>query len=443
MPDASLLIRDARVVTPAAVDAADVVVEDGRIAAIGSYPDIRANQVVEARGRILFPGCVDLHVHFNDPGRADWEGLDTGSAALAAGGGTTFADMPLNSHPPVLDRDALLAKRARAEAVSRVDFALWGGLTPDSLPHLDAMADEGVIGFKAFICPSGIDEFKAADARTLREGMKRIAARGLIVGVHAEDPEFIDAHQRIHPPPRPGTMRDWFASRPPEAEARAIRMVCEIAGETGCRIHIVHVSCPEGIGAARDALAAGVDVTLETCPHYLLLDEDAGARIGVAAKCAPPLRPRASVDALWAALAQGHIHTLGSDHSPSPPDMKGGGDVFGAWGGIAGCQHGFPLLIGPALDHLSWPALAQRAAAAPAGRSGLANKGAITPGRDADFVLLENSGTAIRSEDLLQRHAISPYLGMTPAWRVVTTFCRGVPAGPASRGRFLRPRAGG
>ncbi len=433
----SLIIRHARVVTPEDDRITDVLVENGRIANVGDCGSRTAETEIDAGGKVLFPGLVDMHVHFNDPGRADWEGLDTGSAALAAGGGTTFADMPLNSHPPVLDRETFLAKRARAEAVSRIDFALWGGLTRESLPHLDAMADEGAIGFKAFLCPSGIDEFGAADAEVLREGMKRAAARGLIVGIHAEDPAVIAAHRRENPPPSPGAMRDWFASRPVEAETEAIRRACDIAGETGCRIHIVHVSSREGILEARMAGSLGADVSIETCPHYLLLDEDAGERIGIAAKCAPPLRPAATVNALWNALAVGMIDTIGSDHSPAPPEMKTGDDVFSAWGGIAGCQHGFPLVIGPALERMSWPDLARCFSLAPAMRFGLPGKGAIAPGMDADFVLLEPGGRTIMAGDLLQRHPVSPYLGMTPQWRVVATRQRGQPVTPASRGGFL------
>ncbi|MCU0797445.1 MAG: allantoinase AllB [Akkermansiaceae bacterium] len=439
MSDADLIIRGAEIVTPEGLLKVDLAAAEGRIVFLGDASGMTGREEVDAAGQLLFPGCVDVHVHFNDPGRADWEGLDSGSAAMAAGGGTSFADMPLNSHPPVLDRETFVAKRQRAESQSCLDFALWGGLTPDSLPYLDDMADEGAIGFKAFLCPSGIDEFRAADARTLLHGMKRAAARGLIIGVHAEDPDFIAEHQRHHPPPRPGTMRDWFASRPPEAEARAIDLVCELAGESGCAVHIVHVSSPEGLDAAQRGRAAGVDITVETCHHYLLLDEDAGAAIGIPAKCAPPLRPRASVEALWAALESGAIDTLGSDHSPAPPEMKSGEDVFAAWGGIAGCQHGFPLILGRALNRLSWQRIAELSSLAPARRFGLRNKGAIALGMDADFILLDKHSIVIRAEDLRQRHPLSPYLGMKPDWRVAATFLRGFRVGPCTRGKFLRP----
>jgi allantoinase len=440
MGEETLIIRQATVVGETATTIADVVVEGHRIAAVEEHYRRSAGEEIDATGMVLFPGLVDAHVHFNDPGREDWEGMKTGSRALAAGGGTTFIDMPLNSHPPVLDRVTFLAKRARGEAVSCIDFALWGGLTPESLPHLDAMADEGAVGFKAFLCPSGIDEFGAADANVLKAGMARAARRRLVVAVHAEDPEFLAAHQRAHPPPRPGTLRDWAASRPPEAECRAIAMAIGLAGETGCALHVVHVSSPEGLEVAMAGRRAGVDVTVETCPHYLLLDEDDAERIGITAKCAPPLRNRARVDALWQALGAGRIDTLGSDHSPCPPGMKSSADVFSAWGGIAGCQHGWPLLLDPAFPRLPWKDWAALWSGRPARRFGLGSrKGAIAAGYDADFCLLAPGEKTIAAEDLIYRHPLSPYIGRRMAWIVRQTWSRGRAIGPDSRGQFLRP----
>lgn len=440
MSDRPWIIRQATVVGETQSSIADVVIEGERVAAIEASIPWSAAQEIDATGMVLFPGLIDAHVHFNDPGREDWEGMETGSRALAAGGGTTFIDMPLNSHPPVLDRETFLAKRARGEAVSRIDFALWGGLTPESLPHLDAMADEGAVGFKAFLCPSGIDEFTAADAAVLKAGMARAARRGLVVAVHAEDPAFLAAHQQAHPPPRPGSMRDWVASRPPEAECRAIAMAVALAGETGCALHVVHVSSPEGLEVALAGRRAGVNVTVETCPHYLLIDENEAERIGITAKCAPPLRDRARVDAMWRALADGQIDTLGSDHSPCPPAMKATDDLFTAWGGIAGCQHGWPLLLDPALPDLPWTHWAKLWSASPARRFGLApKKGALAPGRDADFSLLAPGSHTIVAGDLFYRHPLSPYVGRKMAWIVRQTWSRGRVVGPDSRGRFLHP----
>lgn len=343
------ILRRASVVTATGVQTMDVGIS-GEIFA-DMAPDLKGSAEVEIdlSGKVMFPGLVDAHVHFNEPGRTDWEGFATGSTALAAGGGTTFIDMPLNSTPPVLDVVAFEAKRRAGEANSRLDFALWGGLTPDSLPHLPHMARAGVAGFKAFMCPSGLDEFAAAGEQTLRMGMHVAAEFGLPVAVHAESPAAIAAHQKVYPPPSPGSMADWLRSRPVAAELAAIEMAIACAKDTGCALHIVHISTAQGVAMVTAAKKAGINVTAETCPHYLLLDTEAAIRIGPAAKCAPPLREAGSVEGLWRALVAGDIDTIGSDHSPSPPELKEGDDVFSMWGGIAGCQHGFPLLLERAL----------------------------------------------------------------------------------------------
>lgn len=436
------ILRRASVVSATGLQTLDVGISGEHFADIA--PDLSGSCVTEidATGRVLFPGLVDAHVHFNEPGRADWEGFATGSAALAAGGGTSFIDMPLNSSPPVLDLASFIAKRRAGEAHSRLDFALWGGLTPDSLSHLCDLARAGVTGFKAFLCPSGLDEFAAANEATLRRGMHIAAEFGLPVGVHAESPATLARHRELNPPPHPGSMADWLASRPVAAELDAIEMALSCARDTGCALHVVHVSSPAGIALITAAKQEGIDVTAETCPHYLLLDEEDAIRIGPFAKCAPALRDSATVDGLWKAFAVGDIDTIGSDHSPSPPELKEGNDVFSMWGGIAGCQHGFPLIIARAVAESTWDHLASAFSRAPADRFGLSSrKGAILPGLDADFCLLSREAFTIRSSDLLTRHPISPYVGMSCGWRVVSTWLRGNPVSPATQGRFLLPDA--
>jgi allantoinase len=440
MSDFDTLLRRASVVTIDGLKTLDVGISGGTFAAIGEDLPGSAEVEIDARGKVLFPGLVDAHVHFNEPGRTDWEGFATGSAALAAGGGTCFIDMPLNSSPPVLDIASFEAKRRAGEANSRLDFAIWGGLTPDSLPHLAHLSQSGVAGFKAFMCPSGLDEFAAAGESTLRRGMQIAWEFGIPVAVHAEHPGTIAAHQGKFPPPSPGSMADWLASRPIAAELDAIEIALSCARDTGCALHIVHISSPEGIALVTAAKAEGIDVTAETCPHYLLLDTEAAISIGPAAKCAPPLRPRETVNGLWKSLAAGEIDTIGSDHSPSPPDLKLGDDFFAMWGGIAGAQHGFPLLIERALRESSWQQLATLFAAKPARRFGISGrKGAIAPGLDADFCLISPEEFVIERKDLLARHAISPYVGMRCAWRIDSTWLRGNPVSPATQGRFLVP----
>lgn len=422
-----LLIRGGTVVTPNATLPADVAIRDGSIVAVGSQLGGALDEI-DATGLHLFPGVIDAHVHFNDPGRADWEGWPTGSAALADGGGTVAVDMPLNSHPPLLDGAAFDAKVAAATAGSVADFALWGGLTPDNLDRLDELAERGVVGFKAFMSNSGIPEFRAADEHTLRRGMTIAAGLGLPVAVHAEDDALCaELASRAIADGRVG-WRDWAASRPVEAETNAIARAVGLANETGCALHVVHVSSGAGIALVAAARAKGIDVTCETCPHYLGLSEDDLAALGAVAKCAPPLRPMAEVDALWSALAAGEVDTVGSDHSPAPPAMKTGDDAFAAWGGISGCQVTLPLLLaeGAHRRRLPLPAIARVLADAPARRLRLPRKGRIAAGFDADVVLVDlDAEWTLGTADLLTRHRLSPWVGRRFRGRVVRTIRRG------------------
>ena len=255
----------------------DIAVADGMIVETGPALTGRARETIDASGLMVWPGFIDAHVHFNEPGRTDWEGLASGSRALAAGGGTVFFDMPLNSSPPTANVAALAEKRCCAEAESVLDFGLWGALIPGNEEDLEPLAEAGVIGFKAFMSDSGIDEFPCAEAAVLRAGMKRAAACGRLVALHAEDRELT---RRLAAEARAAgrtSVRDYLDSRPVQAELNAIALATEQAGETGCTLHIVHVSSPEGLAMIASARATGVDVTAETCPHYLLLnDRDGG-----------------------------------------------------------------------------------------------------------------------------------------------------------------------
>lgn len=444
-----LVIRGGTVVTLEGLQQVDVGLADGRIVMLAEGLDPAAEEI-DATGLHLFPGILDAHVHFNEPGRAEWEGLTTGPAALAAGGGTWFCDMPLNSNPPVIEAASFAEKRRLAEQKSVLDFSLWGGLVPGNLDQLEGLRDAGAIGLKAFMCASGIDEFPGVlDAATLGAGMKRAAALGLLVAVHAEDHALAESLTAAHH--RLGRDADtWLDSRPVELELAAIRTATELAGETGCALHIVHVSSPEGVALITAAKQRGVNVTAETCPHYLLLNEDEVIRQGAAAKCTPPLRSEAQRRGLWRAAETGEIDTIGSDHSPAPPEMKTAADFFSIWGGISGCQHGFPLLLSEALarDGKALCRLAGPLAANVAKRFRLPHKGRLAVGFDADFSLLAlDRDHILKNSELLYRHAQGPYAGRHSSVRVLRTVVRGRTvyregriASGVPKGQFLRPQ---
>ena len=442
MAEADLIIRGATVCLPERMVQADVAVAGGKVVAVGGA--VSAATEIDGRGQFLLPGAIDAHVHYNEPGRTDWEGWATGSLASAAGGATCVFEMPLNAHPPTLDAESFRLKQAAAEASSVVDFALWGGITPVNLDKLSELADCGAIGFKAFMSASGTEDFQRSNTETLREGMKRAAALGLPVAVHAENEAMVSAAARAAREAGRTTMRDYLHSRTMAAEVAAIREACDSAGETGCRLHVVHVSCGEGLDEIRSARQRGVDVTAETCPHYLLFNEDDAVRIGVDAKCAPPLRGEVVRADLVARVRAGDVQTIGTDHSPCPPEMKDKPDFFEAWGGIAGAQSLLPALWAAGLAPAETARLTSGNVAS---RFGLArSKGAIVEGLDADLVLVDARHPQIlRAGDLLTRHAVSAYVGREFPAAVTSIWVRGVPAWSraagrgAARGQLVRP----
>jgi len=258
-----------------------------------------------------------------------------------------------------------------------------------------------------------------------------------------EDEAVIDAFRKSNPHGKAASvtegMRQWFSSRPVEAELSAIRIAMELAGGTGAKLHVVHVTHPDCLALISEGKSSGVDVTAETCPHYLLLNAEHGALIGPNAKCAPSLRDEEAVAGMWESLDL--VDTIGSDHSPSPPGMKSGDDVFAMWGGIAGCQHGVELVCDKAIARgVSLRDFASRWRANVFARFGVKGAG-IEVGRDADFFILEKKPGKIAKAELLQRHPLSPYVGMEREWRVAGTWLRGRKVGDETRGRFLRPDA--
>ena len=450
---ADLAIRGAIVISDGAYPR-DVLIGEGRISALVEAGAGSAAREIDARGLLALPGMVDAHVHFNEPGRTDWEGWSSGSRAAAAGGTTTVLDMPLNSVPPVLDGASFDMKKAAAENASIVDFGLWGGLVDADPTSLGELAERGAVGVKAFLCDSGVAEFPALREPELVPALRAAADAGLVVALHCEDETLVrEATARV----RGGGRHDaaaWVQSRPPLVEVRAVAAACAAAREAGARIHIVHASAIEALGAVGAARDMGTDVTVETCPHYLTFDDDDLARHGAALKCAPPIRDARNRDGLWRAMLQGKIDFVASDHSPCSRELKAPGDIFAAWGGVAGAQSllsavfsGVATHAGGALDvHKRAGFVVWRLAARPAKRFGLwPRKGTIAPGSDADIVLFDPDREWTLDGAGSQTRGIDPYVGRSFRGKVVRTLVRGrtvynereTVTNPA-RGRFIQ-----
>ena len=422
-----LVIRSTRVMLPSGTAAASLRVSDGRIARITPYDDAiqPGADLHDVGAHIIMPGIVDTHVHLNDPGRADWEGFDSGTAAAAAGGVTTVIDMPLNSIPATTSVAGLEAKRSAARGKLRVDLGFWGGVVPGNLRELGPLCDAGVRGFKCFLVPSGVDEFPAVDVEDLRLALPTLAARGVPLLAHAELPAGLIP---IPAGAAPADYSTWLRSRPPRAELEAIRLLIDLCREFGARVHIVHLSAAAAVPLLRDAKAAGLPITVETCPHYLTFCADEVPHGMTSFKCAPPIRDRENREALWRALDEGIIDFVATDHSPSPPSMKPPGDFPAAWGGIASLELSLAAVWTQAVDrHVPMDRLARWLCSAPARLAGLdRDKGDVAEGKYADFVIWDpESEFVVQPERLHQRHKVTPYGGRRLRGRVLETYVRG------------------
>lgn len=438
MPDAELVLRSTRVITPEGTRAASVAVADGTITAVAPYdaPVPEGARLQDLGDDVLLPGLVDTHVHVNDPGRTEWEGFWTATRAAAAGGITTLIDMPLNSLPPTTTVDHLRTKRRAAAGRAHIDVGFWGGALPDNLKDLRPLHEAGVFGFKAFLSPSGVDEFPHLDHERLTRSLAEIAAFDGLLIVHAEDPHHLAAAPQ-HGGPK---YADFLASRPRHAEDTAIAHLVGQARRLGARVHVLHLSSGDALPVIAAARADGVRVTVETCPHYLTLTAEEVPDGASEFKCCPPIREAANQDLLWQALADGTIDCVVTDHSPSTADLKTD-DFSTAWGGISGLQLSLPAVWTEARrrghgleDVVRW--MATRTAAL----AGLdAHKGAIAPGRDADFAVLAPDETFTVDPAALQhRNRVTAYAGKTLYGVVRSTWLRGRRI--VADGQFTEPK---
>ena len=426
-------LRSTRVLTPAGLAPAMVLVDGERISALRGWDDLPAGaDLIDFGNHVILPGLVDTHVHINEPGRTEWEGFQTAMQAAAAGGVTTLVDMPLNCVPETIDVPALEAKRNAAKGKAWVDWAAWGGLVRGNSDSIEPLARAGVAGFKCFLIHSGIDGFAWVDEAQLRLALAKLHAAGLPLLAHAEIAGPVDAAtRRLNE-----TGADWrmyptfLASRPDAAEVDAIELLIRLAEEFRTPIHIVHLSSARALPLLAAARDRGVPLTVETCAHYLWFAAEDIPDGATEYKCTPPIRTAENHEKLWKALEEGLIDIVITDHSPCPPEMKHRetGHFDQAWGGISSLGLALPVM---------WTAMQQRGiklerisewmSAAPARLAGLTGrKGALAPGADADFAIFDPDATwTVTPADLHFRHKLSPYLGAKLRGRVVETWLRG------------------
>lgn len=438
MSDVELVLRSTRVITPEGPRPASVTVSGGTITAVLPHdapvpPGARLEDVGDCA---VIPGLVDTHVHVNDPGRTHWEGFWTATRAAAAGGITTLVDMPLNSLPPTTTVDHLRVKQEVAADKAHIDVGFWGGALPDNTADLRPLHDAGVFGFKAFLSPSGVDEFPHLGQVEFARALEEIAAFDGLLIVHAEDPHHLEAAPQQGGP----KYADFLASRPRGAEDTAIAHLIEHARRLHARVHVLHLSSSDALPLIAKAKADGVRITAETCPHYLTLTAEEVPDGASEFKCCPPIREAANQDLLWQALADGTIDCVVTDHSPSTADLKTA-DFATAWGGISGLQLSLAAVWteararGYALeDVVRWMSARTAALVGLDGR-----KGAIAPGHDADFAVLAPDETFIVDPQTLQhRNRVTAYAGKTLYGVVKSTWLRGERI--HARGEFDEPK---
>ncbi|MFD7336763.1 allantoinase AllB [Streptomyces violascens] len=424
MSDVNLVLRSTRVITPEGTRPATVAVADGKIADVLPYEaEVPAGARLEDFGDdVLLPGIVDTHVHVNDPGRTEWEGFWTATRAAAAGGITTLVDMPLNSLPPTTTVENLRVKQEVAASKAHIDTGFWGGALPDNVKDLKPLHEAGVFGFKAFLSPSGVEEFPELDRKQLERSLAEIAGFDGLMIIHAEDPHELDAAPHLTGP----KYADYLATRPRVSENTAIEGLIDAARRVGARVHVLHLSSSDALPLIAAAKREGVKLTVETCPHYLTLTAEEVPDGASEFKCCPPIREDANRDLLWDALADGTIDCIVTDHSPSTADLKTA-DFATAWGGISSLQLSLPAVWTEARkrgytleDVVRWMSTAT------ANLVGLTQKGAIEAGRDADFAVLAPDETfTVDPAELQHRNRVTAYAGKTLHGVVKSTWLRG------------------
>ena len=397
-----LIIQDATIVSSQGRQVADIAVEDGKIAYVGSRPAGRAHETISAIGKFIMPGVIDTHVHFRDPGHNHKETWETGSRAAISGGVTTVLDMP-NTRPTTTDIAALKDKRERASANSRSNFGIWAGATANNTDDLNKMVDAGAVGIKIFMGSSTGPLLVPPDA------MESIftKTRGLI-GCHAEDESILrELHSQHADNPSP----KHHEVRPPAAALAAVEQLIGLVEAHNRHVHICHLSTADEMHLLTP-VKNRLPITVEACPHHLFLSAETTEALGNLSKCNPPVRPELDRKAMWTAINRGRIDTLGSDHAPHTLEEKAA-EYWNAPAGLPGVETSLPLLLSAVkFGKLALERMVDLMSERPAALFGLTNKGSILEGKDADLVLFREGEVAkLKDSDLLTMVGWSPFVG--------------------------------
>ncbi|KAB2338243.1 allantoinase AllB [Cytobacillus depressus] len=425
-----LLIKGGNVVFRDGVRKVDIGIKNEKISCVAEQITEDAKEIIDANGQYVMPGMIDTHVHISEPGRTEWEGFETGSKALAAGGTTSYVEMPLNALPATINKEALELKLEAASNQNYVDYAFYGGLVPENLDKLEELVDAGVLAFKCFLSDITSDvpgDFIHVDDYSLYKGMEKLAELDQLLCIHAENPSVTSGLAKAMVREGRTTAMDYVDSRPVFTEVDAVQRALLFAKETGCKLHLVHISTSEAIQAILKARAEGVNVTVESCPHYFAMTAEQVEGIGPRAKCQPPIRKAKDQEKLWDELLNGNIDWLTSDHSPCTEDLKQG-NIFEAWGGISGAQNNVDLMFDLAVKQRGLPVhkFVDLIATNPAERFNLSNKGEIAVSKDADIILVDPNQTyVVKREDLYYKNKHSAYEGRKIDCRVTKTIVRG------------------
>jgi allantoinase len=427
-----LYLRNGLVVTEDTSFTGGVVVQNGVISEL-VFGDtlIDANEVIEVNGKVILPGLIDSHVHFQEPGRSHWERYERATMAAAAGGVTTIMDMPVDSTPATTNRKSLELKREVVRSEALIDCAQWGGLVDNNLDDLDELNEDGVIGYKGFMVETGIEDFKEINDDMLYEALLKTYTNGNVVGVHAEN-DSVTTHlaKKLQEAGRVDR-RAWLESRIPETEIEAISRAVFWAQATGGNLHILHATLAAGVKIVSDARHLGTQVTIETCPHYLFFDEDDFIRMGPILKMGPTVRSRMEVEKLWECVLSGQVDVICSDHSPSTWDEKVSGmdNIWKAWGGVGGVQTMLSVLLTEGVHKrgLELSDVVRMMSGNPARIYGIhPRKGSLMPGSDADLVVVDiEKKWTVREEDLFYQNPQSPFVGYELTGVVERTILRG------------------